>query len=163
MSTASITAADGTNVQERPRSLPLLLLPVLSVVGLGTTGYLTYVRLIHADPACSLVRGCETVASSPYASIGAIPVATLGFALYASILVLGVLVLRGPFAFRPWALLGIFGLTLFGTLYSGYLTYIELFVLQAICQWCLTSAAVVTVMFGLSLFVLLRPPGAPAD
>lgn len=141
-------------------SLRLLALAALSLAGLGISGYLTYVRLAHAVPMCSTVRGCETVNSSPYAAIGEIPIALLGMGLYTLLLCLSLVAWKGPTALQPWAVLGSFGLALSGTLYSGYLTYIEVFVLQALCQWCLTSATVVTTMCGLSAWTLLRPPGA---
>ncbi|MBI4496856.1 MAG: vitamin K epoxide reductase family protein [Chloroflexi bacterium] len=139
------------------RSARLLALPLLSAAGLGVSAYLTYVRLAHGAPLCG-TGGCETVNASAYAAVGQVPIAVLGLLLYGLVLVLSLAALRGPLSLAPWMLLGVFGLTASGTLYSAYLTAIELFVLEAICPWCVTSAAIVTVICVVSAWTLLRPP-----
>jgi uncharacterized membrane protein len=84
--------------------------------------------------------GCETVQSSRYAEILGVPVAALGLGEYAGLLLSALL--RG----EGGALLGLF-VTLASVLFSAYLTYLELFVIYAICQWCVASAALMTAAF----------------
>ena len=79
--------------------------------------------------------GCETVQASRYATVAGVPVAVLGIAGYASLLVSAVM--RG----EAGVYLG-FMISLVGTLFSAYLTYLEVFVIHAICQWCVASAAI---------------------
>ena len=118
-----------------------VLLVVLAVAGLLMSAYLTWVHLLGLPPVClSGNGGCETVQSSRYAEILGVPVAALGMGGYAGVLLSAVL--RG----EAGALLGLF-VTLVSVLFSAYLTYLELFVIYAICQWCVTSAALMTTAF----------------
>lgn len=162
MSSTATTPSDAPRRAARARSLRLLAVPVLSLVGAGISAYLTSIRLAHATPMCVVGHGCETVNSSPYAAIGDVPIAVLGLGLYSVIIALSLAALWGPEPVHAWAVLGIFGLALCGTLYSGYLTYIEVFILDALCPWCLTSAAIVTTVFCLACWTLVRPP-SPFD
>lgn len=120
-----------------------------SLAGLGVSLYLTYTYTQGATIACP-DGGCSAVQSSPYAWIAGIPIPTLGALLY--LVLIGVIIL----ALRPTQrlaelLLAIFGLSLAGVLFSGYLTYLELFVIHAICTWCVISAVIMVLIFGLAL------------
>jgi uncharacterized membrane protein len=118
-----------------------VLLGVLAVAGLLMSAYLTWVHLLGLTPVClSGNGGCETVQSSRYAEILGVPVAALGMGGYAGLLLSAVLRDEGG------ALLGLF-VTLVSVLFSAYLTYLELFVIYAICQWCVSSAALMTAAF----------------
>jgi uncharacterized membrane protein len=90
---------------------------------------------------------------APYASVGPIPVAALGFAAYAAIFLLAWL--RDWSAtvdnYLPELMAGVTGIAL---LFSAYLTALELFVIHALCRYCIISAVIVTVMFVLSLAYL---------
>lgn len=111
------------------------LLGAVSVVGIALSLYLTWTYAIGSSPAClGGSGGCETVQSSPYSRLLGIPVAALGLGGYAALLVSAAL--RGVVGI----LSGLF-LALLGALYSGYLTWLEVFVIGALCQWCLASAA----------------------
>jgi uncharacterized membrane protein len=112
---------------------------VLSVIGLGIAAYLTYVHYTGLKVACTNT-GCETVQSSVYAKVSGVPVPVLGLVGYAAILGSAVL-LRGDLG----RVAG-FGLALVGFLFSAYLTYRELFTIHAICEWCVSSAVVMTVL-----------------
>jgi uncharacterized membrane protein len=98
--------------------------------------------------------GCETVQTSRYSEILGVPVAALCLFAYATMLVCAIL--RGEGA----AILGVF-LALIGVLFSAYLTYLELFVIRAICQWCMANVAAVIayLVFGT---VRLRLAGSDA-
>jgi uncharacterized membrane protein len=126
---------------------------VLSLIGLGIAGYLTYVHYEGLKVLCLSSGGCETVQSSTYAKLDGIPVPVLGLLGYISILFS--LALRGDMG----RLAG-FGLALIGFGFSAYLTYRELFTIKAICQWCVGSAIVMTaLMIPTAIRVLRAEPG----
>ena len=119
---------------------------VLGLAGLAVAGYLTYVHYAELRPLCGLGGDCERVQTSQFAKVAGIPVAVLGLAGYvlilASLLVPGDL---GRVAGATFALVG------FG--YSAYLTYREIFTIEAICTWCVASAVLMT---GLAVVACLR-------
>jgi uncharacterized membrane protein len=111
-------------------------LGVLAAVGLMISAYLTWTHFLGVPPVCiSGSGGCETVQSSRYATILGVPVATLGIAAYAGLLLSAAM--RGEVG----VYLGLL-ISLVGSLFSAYLTYLEVFVIHAVCQWCLASAAI---------------------
>jgi len=114
--------------------LPLL---VVTLIGLGISGYLTAVRLIGESPACGPIHGCETVTTSEYSTILGIPVAVLGLGL--SIVLVGCAVTWWRRA-DPRAIRLAYGLLLLATLAVAYFTFLELFVIHAICVWCVSYA-----------------------
>ena len=123
---------------------------LLAIAGLLDSLYLSYIKLTNQTASCDLIGDCEAVNNSRYAVIGGVPIAVLGAAGYLLILVL--LYLDRPPAGGPESVrFAFFGLTLAGTLYSIYLTYLELFVLDAICPFCALSAVVMVGLFVLSL------------
>jgi uncharacterized membrane protein len=134
-----------TTVDQRLR----IAIGVLCLVGIGIAGYLTYVHYEGLKVLCLSSGGCETVQSSRYAKLDGIPVPILGLIGYISIL--GSLALRGDTGRTAG-----FGLALIGFLFSMYLTYRELFTINAICQWCVGSAVVMTVLALLTAVRVLR-------
>ena len=122
---------------------------IFAVLGLAVSLYLTWIKLANATVACAGVGNCEAVNNSSYSTLAGIPIALLGAAAYLTIL--GLMALE---ALRPGsaeaACLASFGTALAGTLYSAYLTYIELFVLHEVCPYCVISAVCVTIIFILS-------------
>lgn len=121
----------------------------LALAGLGITAYLTAHEYGDTTLACGPVGDCGYVQSSPYGSLGPIPVSTLGCALYAVVLAVALLAVARP-ARSAAALLVLLPLTVGGFLYSAYLTYVEFFVLEALCVWCLASAGILTAIFALT-------------
>lgn len=131
---------------------PLLWRFLLALLGLGIAAYLSYVALFrHTEVFCTGLGDCRKVQTSVYARILGVPVAVLGLGMYAALVALIGSRLRlrerSPRVFVVWT----FALALAGALYSGYLTYLELFHIDAICEWCVTSATVVTVILLLSV------------
>jgi uncharacterized membrane protein len=111
------------------------LLVLLAAAGALISAYLTWSYLRGISPVCvGDGGGCETVQTSRYAEILGIPVASLGLLAYAGLL--GSALVRHERA----ALFGLL-VALIGTLFSAYLTYLEIFVIRAFCQWCVASAA----------------------
>ena len=123
---------------------------LLALLGIGISGYLSYTHWTHSTVVCTGFHSCDYVQQSDYATLGGLPIAFLGLLLYAGILA-GALVARGGTAPASLAGLAVFTLALAGALYSAYLTYVELFVLHAVCLWCVASALTVTAIFALAV------------
>jgi uncharacterized membrane protein len=127
---------------------------VLAILGLGIAGYLTYVHYANVDPVCNIAHGCHKVQTSEYAKLAGVPVALLGLLGYAGIF--GALLIPGETGRMAAALLSMIG---FG--FSMYLTYRELFTIDAICQWCVASAVLMTGLAVVCVWRLLRVPAQP--
>ena len=113
---------------------------ILSLLGIGVAGYLTYVHYADISPICAGGSGgCEKVQASDQSKLAGIPVALLGLLTYITLLVLNFL--RGELFRTGAALVAIIG---FG--FSVYLTIESVTVIEATCQWCLASLAVMTLM-----------------
>jgi uncharacterized membrane protein len=124
---------------------------VLAVIGLGVAAYLTYVHYEGIKPVCGLGGDCEKVQTSEWADLGGVPVALLGLIGYAAILV--TLFIEREEALVAGALIALVG---FG--FSAYLTYRELFSIDAICPWCVASAVIMTLLAIVTTARLLRAP-----
>ena len=119
----------------------------LALLGLAISIYLTYVHYAGIEPVCSSISNCERVQTSEYAELAGIPVAVLGIAGYAAILLS--LRLRADVT----ALLSYLAVA-----FSAYLTWAELFKIDAICQWCVASAIITLVI---AVLATVRALGAP--
>ena len=111
---------------------------VCALAGVGVAGYLTVAHYDDAALVCGL-GDCHTVQSSRYAEIAGVPIAVLGLGMYLALLGLGAARWRRP----TWAgtlTAMAFALALAGALYAAFLTYVEVAVIDAICQWCVASA-----------------------
>ena len=127
-----------------------LATPILALLGVGISGYLAYVKLSATQAVCLGLGECEAVQNSPYSVILGIPISILGLLSYLAIIALW---WWSQDEQRPYADLApmlSFGIILFGFLYSAYLTYLELFVIKAICPWCVASAILMTVLVFIS-------------
>ncbi|MEJ2746482.1 MAG: vitamin K epoxide reductase family protein [Anaerolineae bacterium] len=119
---------------------------LLVLIGLGVAGYLAYIETTETLAVCGPVGDCNTVQTSPYATILGIPVAILGLANYLAAGLLWFLQNRARAGQRQMVWLGLVALTFLGTIFSIYLTALELFAIRAICVWCLTSAVVTALL-----------------
>ena len=128
---------------------------VLAVLGVGVAGYLVYVHYADIDPVCNIAHGCHKVQTSEYAKLAGIPVALLGLLGYVTLLG-ALLAPQGEMARMVAALVALVG---FG--FSMYLTYRELFTIDAICQWCVASAILMTGLAVVCTVRLLREPAVP--
>ncbi|MEX1023161.1 MAG: vitamin K epoxide reductase family protein, partial [Dehalococcoidia bacterium] len=131
-----------------PSRLDALL--ALALTGTAIAAYLAYVALAGGEPFCSGAGDCGAVQSSEYADVAGVPVAVLGLAMY--LVLLGLTAARRLTSVDARLRLDVwtFAVALSGTLFSAYLTYLELFVIEAICAWCVASALVVTAIAVLS-------------
>lgn len=118
---------------------------IFSGIGLCVSLYLVSVKVFPSTPYCFGVGDCEAVNTSSYSEILGIPIALLGALAYAAILASLILETKTPLL-RRWGPLFEFGLALAGTLYSAYLTYIEVAVITKICPYCVTSAIAITLV-----------------
>jgi uncharacterized membrane protein len=132
----------------------LWLMRLLALAGLGVSGYLTWTHVTNRAIACGGSQDCDIVQQSAYSAVLGIPVALLGMLAYVTLLALLFLRGRPPEAWDAYIPLAVFGISLIGVLYSAYLTYLEIYVIYAICRWCVSSAIIITAIFLLSLFDL---------
>jgi uncharacterized membrane protein len=109
----------------------------LAVLGSAVAAYLSVVHYNRGALVCG-VGDCHTVQSSAFAELAGVPVALLGLGLFLSLVALGLLRRRGTNQATPT--IAAFAVALAGTIYSGYLTYLEVAVIGAVCQWCVISA-----------------------
>ena len=128
-----------------------------ATLGIGVAAYIAIVESGGGAPACLAGGGgCETVAESSYSHVAGINIAIFGVIGYVAIF------LTAFFA-NDLARFAGFAMTLGGFGYSIFLTYLEIFKIEAICQWCVASAVLMTVLFGLSAIRLLGYGGAGAE
>jgi uncharacterized membrane protein len=122
----------------------------IALIGVGIATYLVYIHYAGIKPICAAGGGgCEKVQTSDYAKLAGIPVAVLGLAGYLAIL--ASLFVRGDLGRLAGAAIALSG---FG--FSMYLTYREIFTIKAICQWCVGSAVLMTLLAGLTIARLLK-------
>lgn len=128
---------------------------VLSILGFLDSLYLLIFKLSKNNAMCLGNGDCSTVNASRYSTIYGIPVSLLGMIAYLAIIVLLVMELKNMLT-RENSNLLVFGLSLVGVLFSAYLTYIELYVIFAICPFCVASAVIITLIFIISIIRLAR-------
>ena len=130
------------------------LTPLLALAGIGVSSYLTWVHYDVDALVCGL-GDCLEVQTSDYAEVFGIPVAILGLLMYVGILVLGLLRIARP-ALSGMLTVALFTGTLAGVIYSAWLTYVEIWVIEAICQWCVVSAIITLAIFAVETITLWR-------
>jgi uncharacterized membrane protein len=126
---------------------------VLTTVGLGVASYLTYVHFAGIKPVCTAGGSCLKVQTSVYSKLAGVPVALMGLIGY--IAILGSLLVPESETTRFATL--VFTIAGFG--FSAYLTYRELFSIHAICEWCASSAGIMTILMLLAVWRFLRGEG----
>ena len=138
---------------------PALILAALDIFGLAVASYLSVVELGGGVPVCGPIKGCETVANSQYSRIGGVPVAVFGVGLSLILLV----------AALAWWKTGDrrllathYGFSLVGVTFELYFTYLQVFVIDAICVWCASYGISLVLRFLIALVVWIRRDRAPA-
>lgn len=132
---------------------PALILGVLDIVGLAVASYLSAVELPGGVPTCGPFHGCEQVALSDYARIGGVPVAVFGVLLSVTLLCLALLWWRTNVY---GLLLSHYALSLVGVMFDGYFLYLQVFVIKAICVWCLSYEISLLLRFLIAAIVYYR-------
>ena len=131
---------------------------VFTVIGLAVSIYMTILKYWGGERMCVGNGGCTTVSNSSYAEIHGIPVAVFGIVGYLAILIVLILEVKGGGFFKTNAVLAVFGMALLGFLFTLYLIYLEIFVIKALCPFCLTSQVSMTILFILSVVRLIKQP-----
>ena len=132
---------------------PAVVLGILDVAGLLIASYLSYAQLQGALPYCGPLKGCEQVALSEYSRLAGVPVAVFGVVLSLALLAL---------ATAWWMtddrrlLASHYGLSLVGVIFELYFTYLELFVIGAVCVWCAAYGLSLVARFVVALWVWTR-------
>ena len=125
----------------------------VATLGVGVATYITIAESGGGSPACVAGgRGCQTVAESEYSEIAGINVAVFGIVGY-------LLILATAFFVNDPARLSGFAFALGGFGFSVYLTYLEIWEIEAICQWCVASAVLMTILFVLNAARLIGYAG----
>ena len=126
---------------------------VLAFIGFFDATYLTVKHFLGAIPPCSIVEGCEKVLTSEYAVIAGIPIALVGSIYYSTLFLLTIFSfsLEGKKYFILASRLSVLGF-----LVSLWLVYLQLFVVKAVCLYCVFSAVVSMLLFCLGALVVLR-------
>ena len=129
----------------------------LTVLGLGVAGYLTYVHYAGIKPVCTAGGSCLKVQTSIYSEFAGVPVALIGLLGYVVIMASLLAPENETTRFATVAF------TVVGFGFSAYLTYRELFSIHAICEWCASSAVIMTVLVCLAIWRFLRGEDSIAD
>ncbi len=137
-------------IQKNPIPSHWMILPLL-IVGIAVAGYLFYVESSGTEAVCGPVGDCNTVQNSSYALfLGLVPIGTMGIIGYVALLIAWGITRIFSDRISDFALMAIFVMAMFGTLFSIYLTFLEPFVIGATCAWCLTSAVLMAAILFLS-------------
>lgn len=128
-----------------PASLPWLTLALISLPGIGASAYLTYSHYVDEPTVCAGIGSCEYVQTSEYSEVAGVPVALIGLAYFMVVALLASARLLRVAPALEWATPAVFTMAIGGTAFVAYLTFVELFVIDAICPWCV-AVAVMTVI-----------------
>jgi len=135
-----------------------MLIAALSLVGLFVAMYLWLYKLGIVGTLSCKVGSCEKVNTSPWAVFLGQPVAFWGVLYYVGMFTTALASTAERFATDRRATLALVTLTAWGMVFSGWLTYLELAVIHAICMYCVISAVIVVIMFALSVAELRAKP-----
>jgi uncharacterized membrane protein len=130
---------------------------VITTIGLGVASYLTYVHYSGIQPICTAGGSCLEVQTSVYSKLAGVPVALIGLIGY--VVILGSLLLPES----EWSRFATTSFTVVGFGFSAYLTYRELFSIHAICEWCASSAVMMTVLACLAVWRFMRGETFPSQ
>jgi uncharacterized membrane protein len=136
---------------------------LMSLLGLLVSAYLYLYKIGRIGTLACGSGECETVQTSQYSRFLGVEVALIGLVGYALLLAVALVALQPGYATSrgPVRLLAL--LATGGVLFTAYLTYLELFVIHAICRWCVGSAAIIVSILGLAVLALRRPTSPQAD
>jgi uncharacterized membrane protein len=124
----------------------------VATLGIGVATYITIADSGGGHPACVAGGGCQTVAESSYSHIAGVNIAVFGIIGYVALLL-------SAFFANDLVRFGGFAVALGGFGFSVYLTYLEIFTIEAICQWCVGSAVLMTILFCLNATRLIGYAG----
>jgi uncharacterized membrane protein len=129
---------------------------VLSLVGLFVSAYLYLYKIGRIGTLACGAGGCETVQMSVWSRFAGVEVALIGVVGYALLFGVALTGLRPGLTARRWPAQLLAALAAGGVVFTLYLTYLEFFVIHAICRWCVGSAVIIVALFALALLELRR-------
>ncbi len=139
------------------------LFPAIGTIGLLVAAYIAYVQLFRVPAFCGPLTNCNTVLQSRYAKLlGFVPNSVLGMISYFALFFLWIWQQQRQDWLSLQAPVLMIAITLLGSLLSVYLTVLQVFVLRALCMWCLSSAMLITILFLLSISIYQSPPDPSA-
>ena len=124
-----------------------MLAALVALAGMFVALYLTLYKLGYVGTLVCAVGSCETVQTSKWATFLGFPVGAWGVAYYIAVMGVSLAGLTPALAERRTVSHLLVAMTGFGVLFSLWLTYLELFVIHAICEWCVISAILATALF----------------
>ena len=124
-----------------------MIIAALALGGVGLATYLAMYKLGYIGTLACGTGGCETVQFSRWATLLGLPVAVWGVGFYLALFGVALLGTTERFVEAPWVSHALLVLTSWGMIFSAWLTYLELYVINAICRFCVVSAVLVTVTF----------------
>src|SRR5512136_1639863 len=128
---------------------------ILAILGAADAIYLLIYKLTGNNQMCLGNGGCHDVNFSPFSEIYGIPVSVFGISAFLAILCILVLEKRFKFV-EKYGPMVIFGICLGGVVFSAYLTYLEVYIIHAICPFCVVSAVLITLLFILAIIRLVK-------
>ncbi|HEY3011591.1 MAG TPA: vitamin K epoxide reductase family protein [Gemmatimonadales bacterium] len=116
---------------------------LLSLTGLFVSAYLYLYKIGRIGTLACGTGGCETVQQSLWSRFAGVEVSLIGLVGYAGLLLVSLMALQPRLASQRWPASLLAGLAALGVAFTAYLTYLELFVIHAICRWCVGSAVII--------------------
>jgi uncharacterized membrane protein len=133
---------------------------LMSLLGLFVSAYLYLYKIGRIGALACGSGGCETVQTSQWSRFAGVEVALIGLLGYAALFVVAMIALQPAPVGRRWPADLLAALAAGGVLFTAYLTYLELFVIRAICRWCVGSGAIIVSVLILALLARRRVPEA---
>ena len=137
-----------------------MIIAALALGGLGLATYLALYKLGYIGTLACGTGGCETVQLSKWGTFLGLPVAVWGVGFYAAVFAVALLGTTERFVDAPWISHALLILTGWGLIFSAWLTYLELYVINAICRFCVVSAILVAITFMVTVFEWRERPRA---
>lgn len=130
---------------------------LLSLLGLFVSAYLYLYKIGRIGALACGTGGCETVQASAWSRFAGVEVALIGMVGYGALLLVSLASLQPALSTRRWPATALAGMSGVGVAFTLYLTYVELFVIRAICRWCVGSAAIIVAILVVALIDLRSP------
>jgi uncharacterized membrane protein len=128
---------------------------ILACLGFLDATYLLVYKFTGNTGMCWGSGGCHDVNFSPYSELGGIPVSLFG--MIAFLTIAGILLSESRIIIvKENGALAIFGISLAGVAFTGYLTWLEIYVIHAICPFCVAAAVIIALIFILALIRLIK-------
>jgi uncharacterized membrane protein len=127
---------------------------LLSLLGLFVSGYLYLYKIGRIGTLACGTAACEAVQASVWSRFAGVEVALIGVIGYSALVLVSLASLQPSLVARLWPVSLLAGLAGVGVGFTVYLTYLELFIIHAICRWCVTSATIIVAIFAVALLEL---------